>query len=218
MTDDEIMRRHCILADYFAEVLGETAEVVVHDVRKTGNTVVYIRNNTITGRSIGDSMTDFGLKQVQNKKYRNRDFIANYPGTTPGKKQLRSSTYFIKNEEDNILGMLCVNVDITAYMQMRDTVEKLIAFPAAGGGEPQEQEALTSDLKDTVRGNLEDVIASYGVDSSRLSANEKGEIVGELQNRGVFLIRGAVTLVANALEVSEQTVYRYIKKFANGNG
>ncbi|WP_238558869.1 helix-turn-helix domain-containing protein [Yersinia pestis] len=41
--------------------------------------------------------------------------------------------------------------------------------------------------------------------------DEKKEIVKKLNEKGVFLLKGAVAEVAMRLETSEQTIYRYLK-------
>ena len=40
---------------------------------------------------------------------------------------------------------------------------------------------------------------------------EKKEVVDALNDRGVFLLKGVVSEVASRLDVSEQTIYRYLK-------
>jgi predicted transcriptional regulator YheO len=44
-----------------------------------------------------------------------------------------------------------------------------------------------------------------------MTPEEKKELVDALNDRGVFLLKGVVSEVADRLEVSEQTIYRYLK-------
>ena len=46
-----------------------------------------------------------------------------------------------------------------------------------------------------------------------MTTEEKKEIVEELNAKGVFLLKGTVAEVAQRLDVSEQTIYRYLKNF-----
>ena len=41
---------------------------------------------------------------------------------------------------------------------------------------------------------------------------EKRQVVAQLSQRGFFNLKGAVSIVAKRLDVSEQTVYRYLKE------
>ena len=58
---------------------------------------------------------------------------------------------------------------------------------------------------------LERAIRDRGVEPGRMTVEEKRGVVEELDRKGNFLLRGAVGAVARRLEVSEQTVYRYLR-------
>ena len=49
----------------------------------------------------------------------------------------------------------------------------------------------------------------------RLNQEEKIEIVRDLEGKGVFMLKGAVSEVAEKLGVSEATLYRYIRIVSN---
>ena len=42
-----------------------------------------------------------------------------------GRKNVRASTYFIKDEEQNLIGMLCTNIDVTALSNARKHIDDL---------------------------------------------------------------------------------------------
>ena len=44
------------------------------------------------------------------------------------------------------------------------------------------------------------------------SGEEKIRVVKYLQDKGTFKVKGAIALVADKLDVSEPTIYRYLKK------
>ena len=46
----------------------------------------------------------------------------------------------------------------------------------------------------------------------RLKVEEKIRVVKYLQDKGTFKVKGAIALVADKLDVSEPTIYRYLKK------
>ena len=52
----------------------------------------------------------------------------------------------------------------------------------------------------------------YGVEPTRLSYQEKMEVVRSLDEKGIFLVKGAITELAAALKTTEVTIYRYISK------
>jgi predicted transcriptional regulator YheO len=56
------------------------------------------------------------------------------------------------------------------------------------------------------------VIGKLKIPPERLSSQEKIEVVRELNELGVFLLKGGVSQVAASLSISEPTVYRYLQK------
>ena len=68
-------------------------------------------------------------------------------------------------------------------------------------------------MEDLLRQSITEAIANYGIEPSRMLADEKKRIVGDFNAKGVFLLKGAVTETARRLETSEQTIYRYLKDF-----
>ena len=59
---------------------------------------------------------------------------------------------------------------------------------------------------------IERIMADYDVPSQRLTIDEKKGIVDQLYARGIFALKGAVSTVAKRLDVSDQTVYRYLRE------
>jgi predicted transcriptional regulator YheO len=45
-----------------------------------------------------------------------------------------------------------------------------------------------------------------------MTAEERMQIVSELERRGAFMVRGAVEVVAQRLDVSRFTIYGYLKQ------
>lgn len=217
----DVVASYLPLVDFLAEVLGPTAEVVLHDLRRKGHSMVAIRNGELTGRRAGDATaTEAALRMARRAEERGEPYAANYFGQPAGDKILRSSTYFIRDEKRNVVGILGVNVDLTQLMAARQTVDRLLGLEKSGGvpavpfvgesGGPRRDEA-DRNVEHMVYSVLERVLSACKAAPSRLNAREKREVVEELNARGVFLLKGVVTEVARRLSVSEQTVYRYLK-------
>jgi predicted transcriptional regulator YheO len=199
------------IADFIADIGGKDCEVVLHDVHNLENSIVYIRNNHVSGRIKGGPLTDLGLKLLKEKAYAKKDFVTNYPSSTKDGKILRSSTFYLKDDEGELIGMLCVNMDVTRAKSMKDYLEEYV------GGREDEQgtddtEHLSTSIEDLVQDTIKETISDAGIPPERMTPEEKMERVQTLNSKGIFMIKGAVTQVADILSVSENTVYRYLNK------
>ena len=99
------------LIDVLAAILGPDTEVVLQDFTDGfDHSLVYIKNN-LSNRKIGSPATDFVLDIVRNKIHIENDYLVNYRSRTHSGKNLYSSSYFIKNELNDLVGMICINSD-----------------------------------------------------------------------------------------------------------
>jgi predicted transcriptional regulator YheO len=211
MTPDQILESYIPMVDFIANVFGENCEVVLHDLRKIDNSIIAIQNNHITGRTLNDTITDFALDIIHKEKHKKNNFICNYTGKTNNEqKSVRASTFFIRDQTENLIGMLCTNVDITSLMNTRRFIDKLIIDD--GIDDTKEQENFSLSINEHVSLMISETLADLGTEPLRMTMKEKKQIVKQLEQKGVFRLKGVIGEVAKALEVSEQTVYRYLQE------
>jgi len=209
---NKLLSRYLGLVDFLADFLGDDTEVVLHDMTDLENSVVAIRNNHISGREIGAPATDLVLKILKNSKYESYEYLANYRGTSHNGKMLKSATYFIRDLDQKIVGMLCINADISKMLQLRSTLDKMISFNENNGDDDTITETLSHSAKELTLDSIYKVVNGFGVPPERMDQSEKIAVVRELNDKGIFLVKGSVSEAANALNVSEATIYRYIGK------
>ena len=205
--------RYIDLVNFMGEALGANIEVVLHDLRDCENSIVSIENNHISGRVIGGPVTDLALKIMKDAEYQDVAYLCNYEGKSKYGKALKSSTYIIRNQEHEIIGLLCINIDYSDHYSIKKMIEKLL--PEDGVEELVDAaQIVTENLNDSVEHLIYESLLEAGIDDgvevSRLSQGEKIEIIRQMNAKGIFLLKGAVTEVARQLEVSEATIYRYI--------
>ena len=208
MTDKEVLDKYIQLLPFLAEVLGVNCEIVVHDTLKPRKSIVAIANS-ISGRKIGDPMTDFALNVMKEGLYENADYATNYRGKGKGKDFL-SSTYFIKNN-DKIIGMLCVNKNITDINNTRNRILTLLdGFSLIGKESNDFSESLDVDVNEIAFHRIEEVIREKGISPSRMTSGEKVRLVNKLNEEGLLAFKGAKAKVAEILSISVPTIYRYL--------
>lgn len=203
------LKKYIPLVDFLAEVFGDDAEVVLQDVSDFNNSVVSIRNNHISGRKLGAPATNLVLK-VMNGNFTDKNYVTNYRGVSAVGKVVRSSTYFIKDDKNVVVGMLCINIDIDKLVQLKNHLDGILKLPEEIFEKTTERfsvsaEGLASD-------SIETILEESGISPERMSQEEKMEVVYKLDKNGVFLVKGSICKVASVLNVSNATIYRYLSK------
>lgn len=204
-----LLKPYVAIVDFLAEVLGSNAEIVLHDVSDIDKSIVAIRNNHISNRKVGDPGTNLALKILKDGKYSNKDYITNYKGISENGKTLKSSTYFIRDPERRIIGMLCINMDHDKLIQFRNYLNGIIDFPLEDN-EEKTIERFSTSVEELAFESIDTAIKNFGISPERMAQDEKIQIIKELNNNGVFLLKGSVSEVASQLKVSEATIYRYL--------
>ena len=204
-----LLKPYLPLVDFLAVVLGKNTEIVLHDVLDIDKSIIAIGNNHISGRVVGSPATNLVLKILKDGNAENMHSLTNYKGVSTTGKELRSSTFFIRDDAQKIIGLLCINIDNEKLVQFRDYLDGVLQTPKQPDkANPIEIFSHTVDV--LAYDSIENVIKAYGVSINRMSQSEKIEIIKKLNEGGVFLLKGTVTKVASRLNVSEATVYRYL--------
>lgn len=193
-----------------AETFGSNCEVVLHDFSDLQHSIVAIENGHVTGRSVGSPMMEASLKLYVSEKV-DEDNI-NYTGKSADGRVLKSSTMFVKDEKGKVLGCLCINYDITELVAVQRVMNDLMKVSGQDLGlKPEEQ---TEEVFNVVSGVLKDIVNDtiqiIGKPIIYLSKEEKVNIVEILDQKGAFLIKGAIDYVAEVLCVSRYTIYNYL--------
>ena len=208
------IKKFISIADFLGEVLGSNTEIIIHDLINYDHSIVHIINGHISNRKIGDSITDLVLEFMITEAKGNKQFICNYSSKTIGDKLLYSSTYFIRDEKNNIVGALCLNSD---YHEVKKSLsfltsllpnyvdDKVLALSNI-------KENLNSNPQEVTTNKIDAILNQFDVEPNRMTIEEKTNVIAALNDCGIFNIRGSVQEVAAKLQMSEPSIYRYIKK------
>lgn len=214
MTDQEMLQIYVGLTPFLAKVCGSSCEIVVHSMADPERSLVAIENS-ISGREIGNPLTEFARNQAETGVYLDVDYLANYSGRAKNCDFL-SSTFFIKNE-GRLIGMLCVNKDISTIKQMTNLFAGLQEhFNLAIPKDSEYSENLDNPVDNIMHARITEVVSQSGISPTRMSIEEKVHIVQRLHESGVTTMKGAVAEIADQLSISIPTVYRYMKKAETG--
>lgn len=218
MSNYACLERYIPLVTFMGEICGKNYEIILHDVSTPERSVIAACNSHLSGRRVGDPMTELAKDLIRTGAYLEHDFVANYEGRTRGGKRFVSSTYFIK-EKGELVGLICVNHDVEDFFALSEHLNNLVqAFSLPVGGTCPT--TYTENLDDSISGLSSSLIHStvlnYHVPMEAMHSADKLEIVRILESQGVFATKGSVGQVARELHISEPTVYRYLQKIRNG--
>lgn len=209
------------LTDFLGRALGPDYEVALHDLTDHNCSIIAIANNHISGREVGAPLTNVGLKVLKDGSYEETDYLLHYPGLSASGKALRSSTFFIK-DGGRLVGMLCINFDDSRYQAASQMilqlchpdnfVETSFQFDTDRTGDMHLSSA--ERFHNSIHGVTGDAVARelsrMGMSADHLTSEERMSIIAALEPQGIFLLKGAVKEVSDALQCSQATIYRYL--------
>ena len=198
------------LMDFLGALLGPRSEIVLHDTSDLSRSVVALTHGYVSGRSVGAPATDLVLKVLRNQRDGD-DFLANYEAESATGRGFRSSTYFIRDEAGAVIGMLCINIDDTDLVLARRALEAITATTNIMKGDAY-SEKLSITVDDLTLDSVSRIVSAQPVPPARMMPGEKVEAVRDLDKAGVFLLKGSVARAAAVLQISEPTVYRYLRQ------
>lgn len=200
------------IAQMIAKTFGDECEVVLHDLEMPQKSVVYTVNNHVTGRNVGQSFDQLVPQVMLSRKLEN-DMVANYYFRTANGKLIKSSTALIRDDSGKVVGAMCINLDTSRLTEQIKWCQSLlpgIEDPAPTSTPLHDEEFHVSDL---VTDLIERIIGNQ--DITRLRRDEKLELVRFMEQRGIFLMKGAIDQVSNHMGISPVTVYSYIDEVRN---
>ncbi|WP_147819795.1 helix-turn-helix transcriptional regulator [Salidesulfovibrio onnuriiensis] len=215
-TPPRVIDTYVPLVEFLGGFLGSNCEVVLHDTSTKEKSVLAIANSHITGRKVGAPLTDLALRFVVEKEYEHRDWVMGYITRSKDDRPLRSATFFIRDADRELAGMLCLNMDVSDVVNARDMLERVIQTMGLDDATVKDTFDHSETFSDSIEGLTENLIVQVvngaEIPPERMTAAEKMDIVRTLDERGVFLLKGTVAVVADQLASSEATIYRYLQK------
>lgn len=209
-----ILAPYVPIADLVAKTFGEDVEVVLHDLSDPQHSVVYVANNKVTGRQVGESFRHLITKAIHSPG-ESGDINPNFYFRHEG-RLIRSSSSIIRDENGHIAGAFCINVDTTRITRQIDMLAQML--PGIDKGvlpllpDEENEDVCPVDTNRTVMEIMTDLVDNITGDipSGSMTREKRIELIRFMDQRGVFLVKGAIDRVAEKLGISKVTVYSYL--------
>lgn len=210
---DELMK-YIPIADAIAQTFGKNCEVVLYDLTTSQSSVIYTTNNHVTGIENGHPFNHL-LTQVLLSKNLQNDVAANYQIASNGKENVKSTSVLLRNTGGDAIGCLTINYDTEPLFQIQQFLSDIVVKE---NPPDLKKETEYNNVQEIAKTFIQQIIGESDVE--KMDRRKKLEIVASMEEKGVFLIRGALETVADALQVSKVTIYSYLDEIrdrAEGN-
>ena len=202
------------LAHGLAIQFGSSCEIAIHDLKTKDleRSIVYIENGHVSNRQTGDGPSGIVLETLQSDPSTIHDKLSYLTKTEDG-RILKSSTFYIRDDDGSISYIFSLNYDITAFTAASTAIQSLIAtkdnFPDLTGDSPRQITHNVNELLDVL---IEQAVAKVGKPIAMMNKDDKVAVVQYLDHAGAFLITKSGDKVSSYLGISKFTLYSYMGK------
>lgn len=206
MTRDEAFEFLDRTARGIAEMFGSSCETLVHDMAVPTHPILSIYNGHVSGRTVGSTMDILGEGRALDEEALVTDQV-NLFATTPSGQQIKSSTFHLIGEGYNLA--LGINFDFSSLVYANRILVDLMSAQA------DLQSALWQAGDSKRLGEIfDECLAAVGKPVGVLTKKDRMKVVALLEQKNAFSFKKAVPFVAQHLQVSRYTVYKYLGELA----
>jgi len=185
-----------------AKMFGPNCETLVHDMTRPGHPILAIYNGTVTGREVGSTADIFGdIGDYDETVYAKKDYINQLVLSRDG-RTFKSSTFNVVGPDFHYA--FGINVDITTMVRAQQMLSEMTATSG------DLQQALMQDARSQLEELLKECIHAVGKDPETMKKTDRMRIIRMLYRRRAFTYQKSVAIVAERLNVSRYTVYKYM--------
>lgn len=223
--EQEMLQMLAATVRAIGSVLPGNTELVLHDLRNPEFSVAEIANAHVTRRKKGDSVLaglrkDKAFIAALEDSQEPVTLLADYQTFSREGSPLRSSTVIYRGRDHRPFAALCVNVD-------NNGIENALMLLQTLSGVKLQQNAAVVEVHnaDQTHDSIEDLMKEIICNATGLNpASRRADVkkanmlaVQQMQERGIFLMKGGVEKAAVALGVTRFTIYNYLDELKNAN-
>lgn len=208
------LQHYMQISDFFHNIIGDDYSILLYDLSRP-------YPELITAFPSNISINNEDLNKITKKALNSKTNLINESISDLQDNNIYASCMLIY-QGDVLLGMLCILFDDSRYKNICHQILQLCKSnpqdinmnTCFSQNEKNLNENKTAAVHNELvaRDAAAEALQSYGVCASRLTSDERLEIIKSLDNAGIFLLKGAVKDVATVLECSSASIYRYLSQ------
>lgn len=206
--DHQTLRSHYGVIDSIATLFGKQCEVILKSLENMDRSVMKICRGFNIGQVKILPINDLLLNMLQDISTQNKLCSkASFTQTKDG-QMMSSMTIAIKNRTEITIGLIYININLNAFFI--DFVQELLPKLEDKKVVPAVNFAIT--VKELVSHSVEETVIKINNRTDITNNAKNKHIIISLYQQGIFDIKSAINMVADKLNISQHTVYLYIRQ------
>lgn len=216
---EPVIEQYAQLVQMIGRQFGESCQAILYSLDAavdgyTGSVIAV--SGTLMAERVFDPLSPFVLNYIAEHGLHNHYGFINksYSGLI-----LRTSIQFICRADEDVFACFCIHHNIVHIKMVTSFLEELsrsnnLEDDNEDSPKPTDNENLYT--ASDIRGFLDTIVSQFMAERLRannfatLEKHDKLALISELDHRGVFLVKGAVNLVAKHMNVSKFSIYNYL--------
>lgn len=190
-------------AEAIQRLLNPYAEVVIHDIKQNKIVAIF---HPFSKRKVGDS----SLLTQEEEMTTLEDCVGPYEKLNWDGRKLKSVSSLIRDENNNAVGMMCINLDISTLEKFHDMISAFIDYNL-----PQPAPLFKDDWKERINQYVHHYLSEHHLTLDTLPREEKKQLIEHLYKVGAFSGKNSAQYIAQIIKTSRATVYNYLAEHSN---
>ncbi|MFT3742449.1 MAG: PAS domain-containing protein [Gammaproteobacteria bacterium] len=190
------------IAEAIERLLHPHAEVVIHDLKQNRIVAIY---HPFSKRRISDSSLLTPEEQLATLE----DCVGPYEKMNWDGRKLKSVSSIIRDESDQAVAMLCINLDISKLEQLNTLIAHFIGKDQFVS---QPEPLFQDDWQERVNKYVHAYLNEHHLTLESLNRTEKRRLISHLHEIGAFNAKNAALYIAQVIRVSKATIYNYLSQ------
>ncbi|MFZ7241468.1 helix-turn-helix transcriptional regulator [Avibacterium avium] len=205
-SDQKILSSYFSLADLIANLLGEFAEIVIHELSELSCSVVKIVNGFHTERKVGSPITDKALKILKAYQSDPAYLEQSYFSTTANGSVMKSTTHIIMGEQGQPIGLFCINLNLSYPFH---SIVQSFQLPTETH---TNNEVFGVDVEHLVEQSLKKARVQLDCQHNVTPKNTTKLLISLLNESGIFELKEAINVTAEKLGITKHAVYKHLRE------
>lgn len=201
--------QYASFARFLKDALGERYDVALIDADEPNCELAVLEGSlskTENKEWIGAGLLSDILNSTELKK---RDYLCSFSDSGKEANGQKNSIYYIRNDEGEIIGFLCIFEKRGDLYMVREVLDQLLL--------PEEQtaygsERIATEVNSLLKERIVEVWNRHKLPEQKMKKPEKIAFISELFEMSIFRMKGAAAQVSEVTGFSLASIYRYLSE------